>query len=336
VLRARVHDWVVASWDDSRPGLLLAPAERLFAAVVATRNGAYDRGLLAAERAAIPVVSVGNLTVGGVGKTPIAAWIARRLLGWGLGPAVVLRGYGADEVLVHQELNPEVPVYAAKRRAVGVALAAADGCRAAVLDDGFQHRALARDLDVVVVSADRWTGRTRLLPRGPWREGIGALARAGAVIVTRKAVSREESEKVAEHLRRSAGGAIISTCRMAITRLAPLHPGLPAAPPEWIGGRAVLAVTSLGDPRAFHEQLERLGARVEPMTFPDHHHFATADAGRIAAGAAGRVIVMTRKEAVKLRPLLSPSANARVAEQEVAFETGEGELLDRIRQAVSR
>lgn len=313
---------------------LLWPAELGYRGAVRIRNGAYDRGLLPQASATIPVVSVGNIGVGGAGKTPFAAWTAARLAGWGRSPAIVLRGYGADEVLVHRELNPEIPVFAAPRRADGVARAAAAGCDVAVLDDGFQHRALARRLDIVLVGAEGWREPLRLLPRGPWREGRRALRRAGVVVVTRKSATRADAVRVADALARPAGGGV-ALCRIAPTHLEPLRGPREEIPLDRLRGRALLAVASLADPRPFVAHLEENGARVESLVFPDHHPFDAADAARIAAAARGRPVAMTRKEAVKLRPLLPADLPALVLGQRVEIERGV-ELLDRaLREALA-
>jgi tetraacyldisaccharide 4'-kinase len=332
VARRSLHDWTV-DWWAGRKGIAgaaldsaLLPAGALFGAISATRNAAYDRGWLRREHAAIPVVSIGNLTVGGVGKTPFAAWTARQLASWGRSPAIVLRGYGSDEALVHAELNPDVPVYTSARRAEGVARAAAAGCGVAILDDGFQHRALERDLDVVLVSAESWSDRRRLLPRGPWRESITALRRASLVVVTRKWATAERALEVAADLRAALPAGPVATCRMDSTGFAPLHGRAADQVPGWIRGHSILAVASLGDPEAFARQLELMGAKVELMAFPDHHDFDAADARSIVDRAAGREIVMTRKEAVKLRALLPSETPAFVAGQEVVLES-EGEVV---------
>ncbi|MBW3631289.1 MAG: tetraacyldisaccharide 4'-kinase, partial [Gemmatimonadetes bacterium] len=189
-MRPALSRWTLAWWSGGHGALgsmLRAatwPAEALFGSVTGARNAGYARGWLRTTQAPIPVVSIGNLTVGGVGKTPFAAWLAGEVARWGRCPAIVLRGYGSDEVQVHAELNPDVPVFVAPRRAIGVAEAARAGRDVAILDDAFQHRALSRDLDVVLVSSESWTDRRRLLPRGPWRESITALRRAGVVVVT--------------------------------------------------------------------------------------------------------------------------------------------------------
>ncbi|HEX3866226.1 MAG TPA: tetraacyldisaccharide 4'-kinase, partial [Gemmatimonadaceae bacterium] len=165
----------------------LAPLEGAFRGVVGVRDMLYDAGWLPSHGTRIPAISVGNLTVGGTGKTPVAAWVARELAARGARPAVVLRGYGDDEPLVHRTLNPDVPVFTGADRAAAISAAAASGANVAVLDDGFQHRAVHRDADLVLINADRWTGDVRLLPAGPWREPIESVRRATLIIVTRKA-----------------------------------------------------------------------------------------------------------------------------------------------------
>ena len=145
---------------------LLAPAEVLYRAVVVTRGKFYDWGIFRAKRFSVPVLSVGNLSVGGTGKTPVAAWLARRFAGMGSVPAIVLRGYGGDEILVHERLNEGIPVIASADRVRGIREAIAEGVDVVVLDDAFQHRRARRDADVLLVSADAWTGKPRLLPAG--------------------------------------------------------------------------------------------------------------------------------------------------------------------------
>jgi tetraacyldisaccharide 4'-kinase len=314
---------------------VLWPFEGLFGAITAARNGAYERGLRRVERAAIPVISVGNISVGGAGKTPVAAWLAGRLLAWGLHPAIVLRGYAEDEVEVHRELNPEVEVVVGKQRSAAVAEAAGRGYDVAVVDDGFQHRALARDLDLVLVSADGWTEKRRLLPRGPWRERVTALRRAQMAVVTRKAVSRARAQEVAEALERAVPGTAVVVCLIEPSRLVSLHGGAPR-PLEGLAGREVLAVASLADPDPFRRNLQAAGARVELLAYPDHHDFDRVDAGRIARARGDRPLLMTRKDAVKLRTLIPAGTEALVLEQSVRMERG-GDLLDEaLRKAVKR
>lgn len=336
----RLSAWVPRWWagDGGAAGralhTTLAPAEAGYRAVVRARNELYDRGWLRAARAPIPVVSVGNIGVGGAGKTPFAAWLAAWMDARGLDPAVVLRGYGGDEVQVHAELNPGVPVFAAARRIHGVRDAARAGRRVAVLDDAFQHRAVRRDLDVVLVSAEGWEPERNLLPRGPWREEATALRRADLVVVTRKSADPEHAEAVAQEVGPWAPAVPRILCSFLPDGVGPLH--LHGSHDEWraesLLGVRVLAVAALADPRPFAENLRSMGAEVELVSFPDHHAYTAADAEAVLSRAAGRRVVTTHKDAVKLRHLLPLDAPVRVLRQRVEIDRG----VDLLEHALER
>jgi tetraacyldisaccharide 4'-kinase len=313
--------------------LLLAPAEAGYAAVVGARNGAFDRGWLRSERVDVPVISIGNLSVGGAGKTPFAAWVARRLREWGRRPAIALRGYGEDEILLHRELNPDVPVFRGRRRVEAAREAVAAGCDAVVLDDAFQHRALARDLDVVLVPVEGWEPRPRLVPRGPWREGLQALARADVVVLTRKSADAARAAALEAEVARLHPRVPIVRCALLPSRLGPLHGGEPMAV-DALAGRRVLAVAALAIPGPFIDHLRQAGAEAEAATYPDHHPFSSDDAANLMMRASGRMMVLTHKDAVKLRALLPPSAGAYVLEQSVNVESGADALDAALRRAL--
>lgn len=281
----------------------LAPAAALFRGVVTVRGALYARGLLRSGELPVPALSVGNLTVGGTGKTPVAAWLARRLVTRGAHPALVLRGVGDDEPRVHALLNPDVPVVADADRVAGVAAAVALGADMVVLDDAFQHRRARRDADVVLVSAERFdAGRVRLLPAGPYREGLAALRRADAVVVTRKVAPPERARAIAESL-----GALVA--RAAVLHLAADRlcrwdePGAPGAAIDVLAGARVLAVAGIAEPAPFVAQLRQSGARVDALLFGDHHAYGTTDVETLARRADGMDrVVCTLKDAVKLGP----------------------------------
>ena len=281
----------------------LAPLEGVYAGLIAVRGAFYDSGVLRSHPTALPTLSVGNLSVGGTGKTPVSSWIAAELRGRGARPAVVLRGYGDDEPMVHTTLNPDIPVVVSADRVWGVERARVIGADVAVLDDAFQHRRARRDADVVLLSTDQWDDPRRLLPAGPWREPLRALRRASLVIATRKASSLELAHRVIDAVAR-----IAPTVASAIVHLAPMQlraatgPGV--APLSVLQGARVLAVAAIGDPRAFLRQLEGVAAAVRPAVFPDHHIFQSVDAVRLALDAHHcDFVVCTLKDAVKLGAL---------------------------------
>ncbi len=278
----------------------LVPFERVYGAVVGLRDILYDAGLLPTHEPALPAVSIGNLTVGGTGKTPIAAWVAQGLAARGARPAIVMRGYGDDEPAVHRALNPTYPVIVDDDRTAGVAEAARVGATVAVLDDAFQHRKTRRAADMVLVSADRWSGSRRMLPAGPFREPLRALRRATLIVVTRKVASDETVARVHETLARIVAGIPRVSVRLSADGLVRVG-GDDRAPMSALAGQKVWAVAAIGDPASFVRQLEDSGARVHATIFPDHHKFQDHEivhfVSRIPAGAWA---ICTLKDAVKL------------------------------------
>lgn len=317
----------------------LAPAAFVYGAAVRVRNALYDRGWRRVVRAPRRVVSVGNLTAGGTGKTPMVAWLARALLAAGRRPGVLSRGYGprppdatrSDEGEVLAEVLGEgVPIVEDPSRVRGAArlLALHPEVDVLLLDDGFQHRALARDVDVVLIDATFPFGHGRLLPRGMLREPVQGLRRAHAVVLTKtEAVDEAVLRALRDEVRRLAPGA---TLAVAATRPTVLRFGDgTTASPSALEGVAVLAFSGIARPEGFERTLERLGARVVARRRArDHapHDAADLAAAREAAARAGaRYVVVTQKDAVKLRPLGVPTdVPPEVVALEIAAELVEG------------
>jgi len=317
---------------------MLLPAERVFRGVVGARDILYDAGWLPTRATSIPAIGIGNLTVGGSGKTPIAAWVAQGLAARGLKPAIVLRGYGVDEPLVHQRLNPDVPVVANPDRVAAVAEANRLGADVAVLDDAFQHRRVRRIADLALVSADQWTPEVHLLPAGPWREPLKAIRRATLVIVTRKAVDEKAVEAVHQRLSQIAPLIPRVSVRFDLGELTDARDASITRPLSSLAGATVRAILSIANPAAFIRQLEQLGARVVPSIHPDHHNFSEAEIAKISSERDGiDWFVCTLKDAVKLGPAwprLAPSL--WYVSQHVMVERGVGgieKLLDDVVRA---
>ena len=293
--------WAGDSAAERLARLVLSPLGMIYRGAVRVRSGLYDTGVLRSRASAIPVISIGNITVGGTGKTPVSAWIVSRLTAVGRKPAIVLRGYGADEPLVHARLNPSAPVIIAADRVEGIAEAAAKGCDIAVLDDAFQHRRAKRDADLVLVSADDWNDREALLPAGPYREPSSALRRASAIIVTRKHATDERVDALLSRMRDVAPGipaAVVSLQPGEVCAADDAHERLPL---DRISGRNVFAFAGVGNSAAFFSQLETAGASVTRLAFPDHHSYSRADVDGIIARARGAdYVVCTLKDAVKV------------------------------------
>jgi len=309
----------------------LWPAAQGFRAVVALRNWCYDAGVFPEHAAAIPAISIGNVSVGGTGKTPVAAWIVARLVGMGATPAIVMRGYrGGDEIMVHRELNPGTTVLECADRVRGVEQAQASGCDVAVLDDAFQHRRIARVADVVLVSAERYTAAPQLLPAGGWREPLTSLRRASLVIVVRKSAPEERCLSIARELAVAFGRPVATVALSTGDVIANDGTREPAAS---LSGQRVMMVTGIGDPASFEQQLRALGASVTRSVFDDHHRYTPDDVAGILRRATGHdAVVCTLKDAVKLRPLWPrDAAPMRYVSQRVSLEYG-AETLEYVLQ----
>ncbi|MAE66655.1 MAG: tetraacyldisaccharide 4'-kinase [Phycisphaeraceae bacterium] len=322
----------------------LALLEPPYRAVIATRNAMFDRHLRRGARLDQPVISVGNLTTGGTGKTPMVIEIARRLLACGRRPAVLLRGYragpaGSDEaVLLETALGDQVPVRADPDRRAGAAWVnrVHPDVDVLLLDDGFQHRQVARDLDLVLIDATCPFGHDHVLPRGMMREGPRALRRADGIIVTRAdQVPPSDRDVLDRRIQKAAGRAPFAHA---------VH--------GWAGwvdesdrqaevdtGRPVLGVCGIGNPGAFEAALRRAtepGTRV--MAFRDHHAYAPDDLARIAAEARriGGPVVTTDKDWIKWKQLDLPDG-LRVYRPVLRIEFLDGaDRLDAILAEVTR
>jgi len=216
---------------------------------------------------------------------------------------VVLRGYGDDEPLVHRRLNPSIPVIVNPDRARAVATAAAGGATIAVLDDAFQHRAIRRDADLVLVSADRWTPSARILPAGPWREPLSAIRRATLIIVTSRAADAQRVDAVHTALAVVAPAVPRLSVRLSLAELVRADDDVQRRPLTELRGARVLAVAAIADPASFVAQLRALGAVVEERFFRDHHAFSDDEIAGIASQSDRfDYVVCTLKDAVKLGP----------------------------------
>ena len=289
---------------------LLTPAEALYAIAATGRAKFYEWRLLKPEEFSIPVLSIGNMTVGGTGKTPVAAWFAQQLRQRGVQPAIVLRGYGGDEARVHERLNPGVRVIAAADRVRGIREAIAQGVDVAVLDDAFQHLRASRDADVVLVSADAWSGKPRLLPAGPWRERLRSARRASLLVISRKVATQQTVDEVKRALTNAAPRVPTAVIHLAPAGFTSTSTGQ-TLPLQTLSGADLTAIAGIAHPDTFFRQLTELGAVVRPFSFPDHHHFTRAEAASLAKEASNSdFVVCTLKDAVKLEALWPAEAGS--------------------------
>lgn len=338
-----------------RTGLL--PLSASWRAASMVRNAVYDRVIDADRTAGTPVgdrgarrtdraaavVSVGNLAVGGTGKTPFAAWIAAQLAARGRHPSIVLSPRAVDEERLHRGWAADVPTIVDRDRKRGIRSAELGGADVVILDDGFQHRRAPRDLDLVLLAVeDRFPGP--VLPRGPYREGATALRRADAIVITRRNAGMAEAADLRARVERvlgPGGPPVVGCVHLVADRMSPLTvawtPRTPAAvatagagtagPAEGRHLDAPFVVTAIARADGFLRSVaETSSGRADLLAFADHHPFVERDALRIRRLAGARPIVTTAKDAVKLAPFAELLEPAWVLEQRLVWDWGEDEM----------
>ena len=328
--------WTSERMDARLVRLALLPVAAGYGAVMRVRATAYARGWFASYALPLPSIAVGNLTVGGSGKTPIAIWVARYVQSKGLKPGVLLRGYaGGDEAKVHERALPGGVVVVDPDRRAGAERAKAAGARILVLDDAFQRLDVRRDLNLCVVSAETTRAVPWSLPAGPWREGWAALERADALVVTRKRAPAEAAQALAADLATRFKGPI-AIAHLGLTGLEGLVSGT-RHPASLLKGKRVVAAAAIGDPDSFVGQLKAAGAAVQVATWRDHHQYGPEDLAWLAkASRKSDHLVITEKDAVKLRDRWPAGVQEPlVAQLDLAWEAGEAGLVGALDAVVS-
>ncbi|HVC29945.1 MAG TPA: tetraacyldisaccharide 4'-kinase [Steroidobacteraceae bacterium] len=301
-------------WYDEPPGTsALQPLSRIYGAVVAARRAAYARGWLRSHAVGRPVIVVGNLTVGGTGKTPLTIWIARQLRQRGIEVGLVSRGYGrkqgglrfvtpasswrevGDEPLILQRRTGCMTLVGNDRVAAARTLAER-GAQAILADDGLQHLRMRRDCEIMVVDGGRGFGNGRVLPAGPLRESR-ARARAADVLVLNGGPESGPVRGIPPEL-----AAAALRMRLAGSEARQVAGFGASEPLEAFCGRPVHAVAGIGNPQRFFADLRSRGLQVIEHAFPDHH---APSAAELDFGD-GLAVLMTEKDAVKCRELAQP------------------------------
>ena len=318
----------VPFWGEAVKWPLWLASQGYRVAAAAHRAG-YEYGVRRRRRLPCPVVSIGNITVGGTGKTPLTEWTAQWLQRQGWRVAVLSRGYGGragdgpqvvstgegpitgwrtagDEAYLLATRLPGVPVLVGHNRfASGVYASERFGAQVVVLDDGFQHHALHRDCDIVLIDATSPFGHGALLPRGMLREPLHAMARAQAIVLSRVETAEEAVPGLSLRIRRYAGQQPIYQMAVIPDSLYRHDKGC-SVDLSWLKQRGILAFAGLGNPRAFAASLTQCGARLlKLLTFPDHHPYTPADWQIIRDAAlldGAEAVVTTQKDAVRLEP----------------------------------
>jgi tetraacyldisaccharide 4'-kinase len=340
----------------------LLPFSYIYGAGVALRNLLFDIGVLQAHRAGVPVVSIGNISVGGVGKTPFVELIARMLMQRGRKVAILSRGYkrkSAGTVVVSNgqilcaeaDTAGDEPAQMAAKLGGAVVVVDEQRARAAryaegrfgvdtiVLDDAFQHRYLHRDLNIVIVSADEIRKGDRLLPAGNRREPLRALSRADLIVVSQ--TEDENTLRAAEDSLRARFEKPVLAVRTRVSAFKNAHSGF-SVDLKSLRGKKVVAFSGIGNPDAFGTTLTSMGLEIKKhFKFPDHHRFGSEDLKELEQalrGAGVEFLVTTEKDFTRLKG--SVSDDRAFTERnplfyvEIELEIIHGE--DRLRHALAR
>lgn len=328
--RSILERYVRRSWGD--PGRVLRALAVVYGAAADLRNLLWEAGLFRPVRLAVPVISVGGLSTGGSAKTPLTAALARHLADARHRVAVVTPGQ-RDELDLHAALNPDVPVLGGRWRIPVARAAIGDGAKVVLLDSGFQHRRLHRDLEIVACNVDQAGNRERL-PAGPYRERFTALSRADGVVLVRRVAPRGRSDELAEEVRGLAEGAHLAQVAL---RPGGMQAANAAATRLLAGGGdpdPAVAVAGVMWPESFFRSLSPEGVRpVHRVALRDHARYEEDTVRELVDAAGERGIVCTRKDAVRLAPRVPEDVPVWWLAEEVGWESGAERLLAGVRHA---
>jgi len=315
---------------------------------VGIRNRQFDTQIRPGEEVGVPVISVGNLTLGGTGKTPMVAWLARWFRQQNLRVTLISRGYGAeegaqnDEAKELEQLLPDVPHLQNPDRIAAAQVATEElAAQVILLDDAFQHRRIARDLDIVLIDATEPFGYDYLFPRGTLREPVQSLGRADVIVLTRgDMVSDEQRAAIWDRIVRLDHDALLVEMRHQPSRL--LNFSGAAEPIEHLKGKQVLAFCGIGNPSGFRHTLTQAGLEVvELREFDDHHDYQREDIHALEHWTTEHdevdAVVCTHKDLVKIgldrfmdKPLWAMTIEANILEGQAELEERLSELVAKI------
>jgi tetraacyldisaccharide 4'-kinase len=332
---------------------LLRAAELPYSAAMAWRNRRFDKGKAEIHKAAVPVVSVGNITLGGTGKTPLVRWIARWFRSHRARVAIVSRGYRAEESGQNDESReleqnlPDVPHLQNPDRAEAAKIAVEElESQIIVLDDGFQHRRLARDLDIVLLDALEPFGFDHVFPRGALREPLAGLGRADVIILTRAdTVEAPQRESIRGRVKKLAPRAAWAEARHAASDLfsaggSGIAGGTPSASLDSLKHVPLAAFCGIGNPAGFRHTIDSCGYSPTGFCeFPDHHAYTRADLDDLAAWAenlGAEAILCTRKDLVKIGLKQLGKLPLWAIGVDIEFLTGQDELDSRLLALLAR
>jgi tetraacyldisaccharide 4'-kinase len=321
--------------------LMFCPPSLVYCCAIQIRNKFYDAGIFKTPSVSVPVISVGNITTGGTGKTPLVAWLAKYISSK-KNCAILTRGYKAtresvDEPALLAQSAGNTPVFINPNRIAGAADAIRNGAEVLILDDAFQHRRLARDLDIVTIDATCPFGYGKVLPAGLLREPLSSLKRADAVIITRAdQVEKNRIEEIQKTIKAINPTLVIATAFHKPLCIRDSH-GV-ESPPAQLKDKKVFTFCGIGNPDAFSTTVKSLGAVIKgSMIFDDHYHYSKADIDRIVANAGASnadLVLTTEKDFSKIEATWLTETAVKFAYMAVEIELLAGaeritELIDK-------
>ena len=316
-----------------------------YCSVVSARNLLYDKRVLPIHRPSVPIISVGNLTLGGTGKSPMVVWLCKFFLEKNLRPGLISRGYGGgrgggthhgnDEFMEMSHRLPNIPHLQHPKRAEAIQkLLQTEQVDLIILDDAFQHRQVERNIDIVLLDATAPFGFGHVFPRGTLREPLGSLKRADIALLTRSNLATEaERQKIREQVLAINPNITWGETIHMPTSLVSLE-SLCDESIEMIRGRSALAFCGIGNPSAFQKTLEQCGVRVEKLIpFPDHYRYTSGDARELVQAAkelGTELLLCTMKDLVKLNRSDFSEFPLYALAIEIQFTAGESEVCKRV------
>ncbi len=348
----RLHRRVISPQHGGPPLALLRGVLRVAAALyglaVRLRNALYSKGVRRVHRADVPVLSIGNITSGGTGKTPLVAWLARLMVIHNSRPGILSRGYGRrgeldvdDENTLLAREAAGIPVVVDPNRVRGARTAV---CRhkvdVLIMDDGFQHRRLARDLEIVLIDAIWPFGGGYMVPRGLLREPLRELARADVLLITRAGlVTEERLNEIKERLEELAPETTMACCISRPAGLRALGAAAAVEPVQRLSSGRWAAFCGIGNPEGFRLSLEQMGCRLGLFrVFADHEAYSPGQLEQVASAARQtgcEGVVTTEKDAVKVELLMSePSLPFYALQVDLELTEGSVELTNQILSAL--
>ncbi|MDP8298643.1 MAG: tetraacyldisaccharide 4'-kinase [Candidatus Tantalella remota] len=293
-------------WADRIVAGILRVVSWIYGLAVRVVDWSYRSGIRKVCHVSVPVISIGNITLGGTGKTPFAILVSEYLLRRSMRPAVLIRGYGNDENRMLKDESPDIPVLSGQSRVASAELAIEKGCDVLVLDDGFQHRKIKRDLNIVMVDSVFGFGNEAIFPRGLLREDISSLLRADTFVLTKTDMAGEEKvNEISGMIKKIAPGKPVVLARHKAVSLSDVTNA--AYSTASMRDKRVCLLSGIGDPSYFEFLVKKEGAVVVGrIDNEDHHHYNRLDIRKtykMCVDERAEMVIVTRKDHVKLREL---------------------------------